>query len=468
MQEVPDSRGVSHTDRMRWIARTALVTAAVLSCQSWTVAQRRTTAPTFEPGDTEGLVVSPNPQIRHAWKRKVFWRTSVQPPRLAARGVPAHSAAERTAMNATLDALTAQLKATPTGRDGEGFWVLESRTLDYVDVNDLPERAALATVPLHYESGLFPFYHEDVLTNGQWRLSRNGETESVYFEVNALPGAMGITPVASEPRGRDRAPEALYLRPRITATWRGLPVYENQVLVVARAGRDPWVAVPVERALKAVAGLLDTDRQAAEARLAANRQKRDELLSAEWEQQKRAQFEKQNGELQTTRPSNYAARLRSLEHEIQVLRQQAQADADPPHDATGSWYWNPVEAHTALTARLAALTPADAGEPACVIELPAAARPGRTTFTGAIVAEREAPGCRQLVRTNWEYFDTAQPRTAPQILTVRQFGRCAVVQGDTLVSRPVDRWDHPPQGCVQHAQMWREADWAAIAAIVVR
>ena len=44
-------------------------------------AQRRTGPPTFEPGDTEGLVVSPNPRIRHAWKRKVFWTISIQPGR---------------------------------------------------------------------------------------------------------------------------------------------------------------------------------------------------------------------------------------------------------------------------------------------------------------------------------------------------------------------------------------------------
>ncbi len=87
---------------------------------------------------------------------------------------------------------------------------------------------------------------------------------------------------------------------------------------------------------------------------------------------------------------------------------------------------------------------------------------------GSIVPEASQPGCRQIVRTNWDYFDLALPRTAAQILLIGEFGRCVTVNGDTLASRPIDRWDSPPQGCVQHAQMWREADWAKIAALVAR
>ena len=63
-----------------------LTTAAVGS------AQYPKQAPTFEPGDTEGLVVSPNPRIRHAWKRKVFWEGQ---PRARPRHVQAHPPAHR-------------------------------------------------------------------------------------------------------------------------------------------------------------------------------------------------------------------------------------------------------------------------------------------------------------------------------------------------------------------------------------
>jgi len=445
----------------------ALLALPLVALSPPLAAQRPTGPPTFEPGDTEGLVVAPNPRIRHAWKRKVFWKASYDTAVNLTRGIPPHTAAERTAMIAVLDRLVAPLKATPTGTSGEGFWVSDGRVLDYFDQFALPEKTPLARFPLTFGTGLYPFRHEDIETNGTWRLSVAGETESVYFEFNRLPESVRQPPVFTEPAVGDRLPEPLYLRPRVTGTWRGLPVYEQQALVVAREGRDPWAPVPMARALKAALGLLAQDRTTAESRLAGYRRKRDEVMAPEWEQQKRATFETQNGELRTSRPSNYGARLRSLEHEIEVTRQQAQADADPQHDPKGLWYWNPLEAYDEAAARLAALSGEAANEPACVVELPDRETGGRYTFKGRIVAEREAPGCRPLVRTNWAYFDLSLPRTAPQILLVPDFGRCARVAGDELVSQPVSRWDAPPQGCVQHAQMWREADWTAMASLVV-
>jgi hypothetical protein len=130
-------------------------------------AQRRTAPPTFEPGDSEGLVTSPNPRIRHAWKRKVFWTISVQPGRGTFRLIPAQTAAERAQMTTTLDALAALLKATPTGSQGEGFWVKDSRMLDYFDPFVLPEKTPLGRVPLIFTASYYPMRHEDVETDGK-------------------------------------------------------------------------------------------------------------------------------------------------------------------------------------------------------------------------------------------------------------------------------------------------------------
>ncbi len=449
-----------------WIPRLILLTAALLSCQPWLAAQRRTGPPAFEPGDAEGLVVSPNPRVRHAWKRKVFWSISTQPGRGTFRLIPAQTAAERARMTATLDALAALLKATPTGTDGEGFWMKDSRTLDYFDPFVLPEKTPLGTYPLTFGAGYYPFRHEDIETNGKWQLSVAGETEGAYFEFNRLPEDRQATPVVSEPRPGDRPAEPFYLRPRVTATWQGLPVYEHTYLLVTRAGRDPWSPVPLARALKAAMSALEKDRKTAEDRLDGYRKKLAEVMAPEWEAQKRESFEKQNGELRTSRPSNYAARQRSLENEIQVTRQQAQADADPQRDPKGLWYWSAIDAHADAVKRLGELSQDEANGPACFVELPTAQRNGQYSLPGTIVAESSAPGCRQIVRTNREYFDVSLPRTAPQILYVTDFGRCVRVNGNELTSRPIDRWDSPPQGCVQHAKIWREVDWTKIAALV--
>ncbi len=442
---------------------------ALLVCVSLSplTAQRRTGPPTFEPGDAEGLVVSPNPRIRHAWKRKVFWTISTQPGRGTFRLIPPQTAAERAEMTGTLDALSALLKATPNGSQGEGFWVKDSRTLDYFDPFVLPEKTPLGRFPLIYTAGYFPFRHEDIETNGKWRLSVNGETEGAYFEFNRLPADRQSTPVMTEPRPGDRPAEVFYLRPRVTATWQGLPVYEQNYLLVTRAGRDPWAPVPLGRALKASMSALEKDRKTAEDRLAGYKQTLAEVMAPEWEARKRETFEAQNGELRTSRPSNYGARLRSLEHEITVTRQDAQANANPQKDTKGQWYWSAIDAHEEAVQRLASLSPEEANGPACFVPAPSGqSGNGRYAMTGAIIAEASAPGCRQIVRTNWDYFDLALPRTAPQVLFVSDFGRCVRVAGDQLTSRPIDRWDSPPQGCVQHAQMWRELDWTKVAALV--
>lgn len=68
--------------------------------------------------------------------------------------------------------------------------------------------------------------------------------------------------------------------------------------------------------------------------------------------------------------------------------------------------------------------------------------------------------------TNWSYFDPKLPRTAPQILTVADFGRCAKLENGKIISRTIVYGLSPPQGCDQHAPMWREVDWQKIAALL--
>ena len=181
----------------------------------------------------------------------------------------------------------------------------------------------------------------------------------------------------------------------------------------------------------------------------------------------RERFEKTNGSLRTTRPSNYQVRLDSMEHEIRYNRERAAAEANPARVAKGAWYWNPVDALDDASRRLASLTPQDAAKPACFLPAPSAQqKDGRYAISGAILPAGSAPGCREIVMTNWDYYDLNLPRTAPQILAVVDFGRCAKLDGERLVSAPVTRFDTPPQGCVQHAQMWRELDWKKFAALV--
>lgn len=430
-------------------------------------------APTFPEGDTEGLVVLPNGRTRFAWKRKVFFQpgtVGVQTDHSTAAGP---TAAERAAIAKTMDAISALLQATPEGSRGEGFWVSESRHIYPVSKYELPAKAPQAAWPLMFTIGFFPFYHEDGLgPGGQWLLSRKGETQSAYFYVNSLPGRVRQDVLVSEDQGRDLAPVEFYVRPKETARVGGLPLYDGQEIVVARAGRDPWAAAPLGRVLKAATTKFEEDRVTAERRLEGYRKALAEASDPERERREWERFEKENGALRTSRPGNYDLRKRNLENYLKLTREQAAAAADPKRDAKGAWYWNPVEAAADVKRRLESLTPAEAAQPACYLPAEGQDKEGRYQMRGRILPAAGAPaGCLPLAMNNPDYFDVKLGRAAVQILRLRDFGRCAKVVDGKVVSETwniVYRPDGPPpQGCYRQALMWKDLEWAKLAALVV-
>jgi len=98
-------------------------------------AQTPSQSPPYDPNDPEGIVNHSNGWSRFAWKRKGTWTTERlnspygRPP----QGIPAATATEVQQMTATLDALTAILRATPEGGDPQGYFMKESRTYSYVN-----------------------------------------------------------------------------------------------------------------------------------------------------------------------------------------------------------------------------------------------------------------------------------------------------------------------------------------------
>ena len=146
----------SHAPSWRSYMRRVALVLLLLATVAAVSAQYPQQAPTFAPGDSEGLVVSPNPRIRYAWKRKVFWKVSPEPGRGTFTLIPVQTTAERAQMNATLDMLTALLKATPNGTNGEGFWVMDARMLDYFDPFVLPRADAPRQLSAHLRQRLLP------------------------------------------------------------------------------------------------------------------------------------------------------------------------------------------------------------------------------------------------------------------------------------------------------------------------
>ncbi len=386
--------------------------------------------PQFDASNPEGLVETPGGRVRYVWLRKGHWsETPVNAP---------------PAILATFTTLTNIMKATPTGGNPVGWWMNASRNYE--------PRTGAANI------GYFPFYIEDVLSNGKWTQATAGETESVYFWFNELPSPLDRPIITRE------GETELYLRPRHTSTFRGLPIYEEQELIVAH--KDPWTTVTVARALKSALKEFEKDRANAEKYLAGKRKTNDEVQSPAYEAQMKAQLDKVYGPLRTTNPRKWETAQANLPKNLAHDRDKTAREANPQRgDKDGAWYWDSIDAYAEAAAQLASLTADDGAKPACFE--PDTQRRYRYAIKGAIKAA-PAANCDEIVTTNSKFFDPAKPRTTPQILRVRFFGRCAkVVNGEIVTQYKHTRQSHP-QGCAIHRPIWNEMDWSKVAALVPR
>ncbi len=422
--------------------------------------------PPYDPNDPEGIVAYPNGTGRYAWKRKGTW--TVSQPLYAPTGTPAGlsppTASDRAKMTATLDALSALLRATPEGSNPVGYFMKESRTYSLAAPFELPADFPAARHPIIYSTGFYPFYISDTLRNGVFVPDKGGETSAVYFYFNRMPGAYKQQVVAKESRADAKAIE-FYTRPDTKTTYAGFPVVDGEDLMIVRGGRDPWMTVPYGRALKAAMVEYEKDRATAEQRLAGLKKKEAETLTPEYEKAMRDHLEKYSGQFKTTDPKKWKGRLEGMERELVYNREKAKKDANPQRDKDGNWYWNPIDAHADAAKRIAAMTPEEAAKPACFLE--AAGEQGRYSMRGSVLPMGADPNCRELVTENFGYFDPKLPRTAPQILLVRSLGRCAkVVDGKLVGPRPDLRSLAPPQGCYRHVPIWEALDWQKVAALL--
>lgn len=372
--------------------------------------------------DADGNLLWPNGQGRYPLQRKGWWKVTGQ----AGAGT------------AVLERLSALFRATPEAAAMTGYWMMESRT---------------AAPGGEYEARFFPFVIEEILRNGKYETAGAGETQSIGFTFNRLPGAMG----------RRMLVEGVFVKPRVTGTFRGYPVLEEQDLMMARAGREPWGAVPYAKALRLAMPLFEKDKATAEQRLADLRRKNDETQAPAYEAQMRAHLEKYSGQFKATAPEKWRLREQSMLRELQYNRDRAAKAADPQRDADGAWYWDPLDAHADAARRLAALTPADGAAPACFAEVKAQ---GRYALPGRIDRAGVDPACEPLVTDNAAYFDARLPRGAAQLLLVRSLGRCGEVRDGQFIPRQRPEPGKIAHGCARHPIFWEQLDWAAVGALL--
>ena len=99
---------------------------------------------------------------------------------------------------------------------------------------------------------------------------------------------------------------------------------------------------------------------------------------------------------------------------------------------------------------LAALSPSEQAGPACYVSRGQGLARKFRPLTGP-----SSPGCQAIVRTNWDVFDRALPRSTPQVLVIDAYARCL---------EPGSLAQTPPGGCATNRRLLESLDWAAVRA----
>jgi hypothetical protein len=241
------------------------------------------------------------------------------------------------------------------------------------------------------------------------------------------------------------------LQPRPLAEFAGLPRF-GDVLVVKKNPKPLWSPVSMEAALT----LMRKQRQKDVARFedGARRIRRsyeewtDPAKKAVREQQAKARAEKARD------PEAALAYEEKRARETEdALRRQLETDGDP----AANRYWAAAIAKVKDADDALASLPAERrAAPACHL----AAKGDRTPDERALslIVPADTPGCRPVVRRNWDYFDRALPRTAFQVVTVGMIGRCIDDKAAASSKRLT--------GCPMNLAFLTSIDWERVRALM--
>jgi hypothetical protein len=83
----------------------------------------------------------------------------------------------------------------------------------------------------------------------------------------------------------------------------------------------------------------------------------------------------------------------------------------------------------------------------------------------ALAARAAGPDCREVVTDNYGYFDGTLPRSAPQLLVLKDFAHCLHADAREFVAQR-DR-ANMPHGCDIHVPIWSKLDWVMARGLLV-
>ena len=366
------------------------------------------------------------------------------------------TAAELQQINSNLKAIQAVLMATPTGTNPVGFYFFPAPMW----------MSSGRTQPILQGLHIYPLAFVEFRKQGVWTLDMHGETSGVGYSLNNLSEIDRVSSKVFEETGPNGAPHPIYTLPAELRSIGGFPVY-GDTLFITRPGRELFVPVSVEHALKAAMPVYAQNRDAADHEIGERKKRNQDFKANEadaYEQKELAKFEKQWGYLRATDAKDYEEHKRQWMAPVLRERQDHEAAAAPPvrGNKDSEWYFNAIDGYANAQKRLASLSPEEAASPACFeavdLRLPYAMR-------GEIRRSAGNPACLPLLETNPKYYDRTLPRTAPQLMTVSSITRCVTIGSAKLVPTAVDT---SGGGCPVHAKMWEELNWQKLADILTK
>jgi hypothetical protein len=357
----------------------------------------------------------------------------------SARAERGATPAEVKAFEATLLELNAILRRAPGVATPRGYSV---ETWGYLSGFGPPAPGTPAGKALPLAGalgfGAFPIFEYE--RNGRTIREDTGETALMQFHVN-------------EPwMGSGRGPEEwgqvetdAFMQPKPKGEVAGIPLY-GDALIIARSPASLWAPMPFSAALELVVAGRRAELASFEESLGKFKARLAVVRDPAW-QAKRMKEAKEGAAQLPNRDAFVASIAESIRIEEATLVQEI-----GPTGGTGKGLAAAQRALDEVTSWLGELSAADRVLPACYA---ADARGLRARFRPGLSA-----GCVAIVRPNYQYFDAALPRSAPQVLTITPVARCL----DTPGKYNEESDSKSPAGCAANRKLVETMDKDAIRA----
>ncbi len=301
----------------------------------------------------------------------------------------------------------------------------------------VPGQPAGSSLPLAgaLSFGAFPIFEYE--RGGKMIRSDTGETELLLFHVNEIqPWLVRGNSIAD---WNDFDSDAFAMPPS-SAQAAGFP-RRGDIIVIKKNPAPVWAPVSLEAALRLTLSARARERD--ERQAVVERFTKD-LEEAVDPVKKAARLEGYRTSSATMPdPAGFVTQMQRAE---QAREDSLRRELSPEGGVMKGF----LEAERALSetkSRLESLPAGDAAAAACYAS-------GAVSLRDRFRAG-EAPGCVPIVRPNWQYFDKALPRSAPQLLVVSSVARC--------YDRPADpRSRNAAAGCAANRRLLETMDRDAI------